>query len=486
MSDPASVASHLEDMERLVEQYNKLGETMGVMFKAGADVEYIKEQGTEESRMLINAESRAEKERQEAIEDILSGRKKPPVTYEDPDQSPLKGFEAQVLRYKWCYSLDYRVEVPVIKHLSDWLVNIYLGNYDYFSKQLEGLSDAEVKKKLNMRETLCHVGAIFHVIKGARALYPGSPIMPAIRRRYSNRIGMEHGRILQRLLELGAEVNVHDMAGYTPLHHCLTTQGNRTTFGFAKLLLRHGADPNRVNRFGCTPLFECLMAYNAEFVELLVKHGARSDVKCNDGVMASQMVNKFTVMQKLLKKGEKKEVRSKRKTAKQDEGFKTCGICKKEGSKKCTGCYIEWYCSAECQRADWKDHKAKCQAQRAEYLPVTLRLVEGKNKPMSVINHQTGKIFPTSNQPASSSAYSVVKVQISFDQRGSPVAGREMLIYNKDRSVCGFCKPNTTEAEKIYHVVATEGFNKNKGFFNSIKIKDQLLINPTILPPETW
>ena len=77
----------------------------------------------------------------------------------------------------------------------------------------------------------------------------------------------------------GAEVNVHDFAGYTPLHHCLTSAGNETTFAMAKVLLGKGANPNAQNRFGCTPLVESVMTHNKEFVSLLVKNGADPHIK---------------------------------------------------------------------------------------------------------------------------------------------------------------------------------------------------------------
>lgn len=36
--------------------------------------------------------------------------------------------------------------------------------------------------------------------------------------------------------------------------------------------------------------------------------------------------------------------------------------CAKKGTsmKRCAGCGTMWYCNAECQTADWKDHKAVC------------------------------------------------------------------------------------------------------------------------------
>merc|ERR1719369_2217098 len=88
-------------------------------------------------------------ETQLEIQGIISGQIQVPVTYENPDQTPLKGFEAQVLRFKWSESMDYLPHEPIISYLSDWLMNLYLGNYDYFMKQVEGLSKEQLKKKLN-------------------------------------------------------------------------------------------------------------------------------------------------------------------------------------------------------------------------------------------------------------------------------------------------------------------------------------------------
>jgi hypothetical protein len=34
--------------------------------------------------------------------------------------------------------------------------------------------------------------------------------------------------------------------------------------------------------------------------------------------------------------------------------------CNKKGKNACSGCVKEFYCSAECQKADWKAHKIAC------------------------------------------------------------------------------------------------------------------------------
>ncbi|KAF9782514.1 hypothetical protein BJ322DRAFT_225106 [Thelephora terrestris] len=46
-----------------------------------------------------------------------------------------------------------------------------------------------------------------------------------------------------------------------------------------------------------------------------------------------------------------------------EEGKRRCDVCKEGGKPKlltCTRCKRGTYCSAVCQRADWKEHKAKC------------------------------------------------------------------------------------------------------------------------------
>lgn len=50
----------------------------------------------------------------------------------------------------------------------------------------------------------------------------------------------------------------------------------------------------------------------------------------------------------------------------EDSGKRRCDVCKDGGKPKlltCTRCKRGTYCSVVCQRADWKEHKAKCKTE---------------------------------------------------------------------------------------------------------------------------
>ena len=44
--------------------------------------------------------------------------------------------------------------------------------------------------------------------------------------------------------------------------------------------------------------------------------------------------------------------------------YKGCKVCSKEGNKRCGGCGWAYYCSTECQKAHWKEHKKDCLCNR--------------------------------------------------------------------------------------------------------------------------
>jgi len=78
------------------------------------------------------------------------------------------------------------------------------------------------------------------------------------------------------LLQAGAQVNVQDVDGETPLLWAVTNDNLPVT----KALLAHGADPNGAKREGLSILLCAVGAARPECIRLLLENGA--DVKARD------------------------------------------------------------------------------------------------------------------------------------------------------------------------------------------------------------
>lgn len=89
---------------------------------------------------------------------------------------------------------------------------------------------------------------------------------------------------VQKLLASGANVNVQDGDGDTPLHGAAQS-GN---VEIISLLLDKGANPNAKNKLGGTPLMWAASFGNDDAARLLLKRGADPSLKDNDGITAVQ------------------------------------------------------------------------------------------------------------------------------------------------------------------------------------------------------
>lgn len=194
--------------------------------------------------------------------------------------------------------MDYAPHEPVIHYLSSWLKVIYSGDYDSMMKMLENKSEAEIKRMIDRRESLMNISAIFHVIVGARTLAEKHPLLAEVHQLSIENLNVknEHIKILEKLLSLGADVNVRDVAGYTPLHYCAQFHGNKTTLKMAEILIKAGAKVDAQNRFGATPLIDATLAHKYDFIKLLANHGADLFVEDNEGsspISISQLIRKL-------------------------------------------------------------------------------------------------------------------------------------------------------------------------------------------------
>jgi hypothetical protein len=85
---------------------------------------------------------------------------------------------------------------------------------------------------------------------------------------------------------------------------------------------------------------------------------------------------------------------------------------------KCSGCKMTYYCSVECQRADWKAHKALCKETASRKHPSSLGSADGG----ASLQHPAAADLPAAGQGASSTPSSPTSVAVPFAAAISPTA----------------------------------------------------------------
>ena len=336
-----------------------------------------------------------------------------------------------MLRNAWAGGLDIH---PANGLMSPWAKALFCGDYEETMRMLD--MHADVSKLLEKRETLYNISAIFLVIIGSRCLTNTFRQFDSMREEVDNKEG--HTQILSKLLELGASLSARDIAGYTPLHHCLTAMATPTTLNMAVLLLKAGADPNLQNRFGASPLFECIMSAKLDAVKLLLHFGGRLDVEDNDGTTCFHLASHFPKVNALVSEAGAEAARKAR-AEKKSEGAFRCGAgCGRHGSKRCTGCYLLYFCSDACFKETWPAHKSNCKETRAQYKTVKLTTQFTMN-----LNYRSN---PKAANALPTKKHFIVKVQVPQGLSNEP-----LMVYNEDRSMVGVLK-KASAPQVISHV----------------------------------
>ena len=90
-------------------------------------------------------------------------------------------------------------------------------------------------------------------------------------------------KIFALLLVHGADINIRNARGETPLHDALNCRKIDVGLDVGQCLLDRGADINARDKNGCTPLFDAARRVNVEFARMLLERGAEVDARTNRG-----------------------------------------------------------------------------------------------------------------------------------------------------------------------------------------------------------
>jgi len=341
---------------------------------------------------------------------------------------------------------------------SDWLEAIFSGDYEELLAMLHRLTESEVNFLLHSRKSFTNLSLL---IFGTFMNFSG----PEWQNRKQGMKG-GHMKILIKLLSLGVDVNERSTEGKTALHYCGQTPGHVTDLNsyqkfinkIAERLIRAGADVNAQNSHGETPLHQCAIGTNFDLVRLLLANGADPYIKTIYGHTSVQNCAPFMI--DVFGEYEKKKAMEARKRSRDEAGgsFRQCGRCGggvgEKVMKRCTGCYLFWYCGKQCQLEDWPQHQQGCKKTKMEYKTVFLtdNVETGKY-------FLTGQVFSRLSGDRPKKSHFIVRVYMTDDD--------DVKVYNEDCSICGRIieKYSPTEVNVLKEKIKKEELKDGYGLF---------------------
>jgi hypothetical protein len=160
-----------------------------------------------------------------------------------------------------------------------------------------------------------------------------------------------HDAAIRALCELGADVNTPDTPDVTPV----SAAAHKGHVKAIRLLCELGADINTSKNDGISPLLVAAKNGHQKVVKLFRKLGENMNEESIHGMTPLCLAQAFG----------HPEV-----AAKLTKYTACCACCQKQGTADvkllaCSRCLKTYYCSAECSKQDWKQHKQTCAAAAA-------------------------------------------------------------------------------------------------------------------------
>jgi hypothetical protein len=182
---------------------------------------------------------------------------------------------------------------------------------------------------------------------------------------------------------------------------------------------------NDQDRVGMISLHEVFMSARLDVAQYLTeKRNASIDIKCRGGTSVRSMAYNMgfvSDMSRLIRKYGTHQSRQK---------HNACALCGKSDGifSKCARCKKTTYCSAECQRADWKVHKKECK-------PPSVKSVKLTAPTTSLIDQKLPDWRGEYKRPDGVEIDETFWLKVQLCQNGSSDAPH--LVYDKSRA-CAF------------------------------------------------
>ncbi|KAM5540758.1 hypothetical protein V8D89_005402 [Ganoderma adspersum] len=306
-----------------------------------------------------------------------------------------------------------------------------------------------------------------------------------------HRARIDHKATLEYLLANGAPADVPDIVGYTALEHACM---NYPHSDLARILLKHGADPNHQDKFGSVALISACQNNCVGAVEALMESGASMDIEDADQCTPEEFYVKCgPAVIAAIQKWKRKRVGE---STPLDE--RACAACGEEATalKFCVACHAIRYCSKDCQRSHWFIHKTRCIPFSPEST-VTLTPFYEDIGPVTSLADMTRQAygFRVEKQPARNARSVkvpyirpgetkkvIIKVQVPFSlDTGGPTREEfgDMMVYDKKRSfVCRLRRQDGEDAYlRLSRTVRAHGVAGAKAYFSAeLRSKDELVV----------
>jgi ankyrin repeat protein len=146
------------------------------------------------------------------------------------------------------------------------------------------------------------------------------------------------------VMECGANINQAHVSQETPLY--IAAQAGHLAV-LRCLVKEAGADVNKATHDGVTPLMIAARFEHADVVTFLIKYGANVQDSADAHGTAADISKEYAAPSK-----QTKYLEARTHCAKPG--------CDGAGAKKCARCLKVYYCTRECQLANWSAHKAEC------------------------------------------------------------------------------------------------------------------------------